>query len=42
VLVPFDGQEACDYERDALHRETYRSQGALHSTQVYDPLGRLT
>ncbi len=30
-----------DIERDALHRETQRSQGALHSRYDYDPAGRL-
>ncbi|WP_225975920.1 DUF6531 domain-containing protein [Paracidovorax avenae] len=30
-----------DIERDALHREIQRSQGALHSRYDYDPAGRL-
>ncbi|GKS85647.1 hypothetical protein AVMA1855_15865 [Acidovorax sp. SUPP1855] len=30
-----------DIERDALHRETQRSQGALQSRYDYDPAGRL-
>nr|WP_289623609.1 RHS repeat-associated core domain-containing protein [Paracidovorax valerianellae] len=30
-----------DIERDALHRETQRSQGALQSQYDYDPAGRL-
>jgi len=31
-----------DVERDALHREVQRSQGALSSRYDYDPMGRLT
>jgi len=31
-----------DLERDALHREVQRSQGALSSHYEHDPLGRLT
>ena len=31
-----------DIERDALHREVARSQGALTSRYEYDPMGRLT
>jgi len=41
-IISLDDQVVCDYERDKLHRETYRSQGALHSTQAYDSLSRLT
>lgn len=32
----------CDVERDALHREVYRTQGRLASRFDYDPMGRLT
>jgi RHS repeat-associated protein len=35
-------QLICDIERDALHQETYRSQGNLHTRFSYDPVGRLT
>ena len=34
-------QVISDIERDVLHREVARSQGALHSTYQLDPLGRL-
>ncbi|MFV0678190.1 RHS repeat-associated core domain-containing protein [Variovorax sp. tm] len=40
--INIDGQVICDMERDALYRETVRSQGLLHSTYRYDPAGRLT
>ncbi|SOD21490.1 RHS repeat-associated core domain-containing protein [Variovorax sp. YR752] len=40
--VNIDGQVICDIERDALHRETGRSQGQLQSAYRYDPAGRLT
>jgi RHS repeat-associated protein len=36
-----DGQVISDLERDALHREVGRSQGALHTNSQYDALGRL-
>lgn len=39
--INLDFQVICDFERDALHRETSRSQGALHSRFDLDPLGRL-
>ncbi|MDQ1835216.1 RHS repeat-associated core domain-containing protein [Massilia scottii] len=35
-------QTISDIERDALHREKIRSQGALESRFDYDPMGRLT
>ncbi|MBI1906571.1 MAG: PAAR/RHS domain-containing protein [Rhodocyclales bacterium] len=35
-----DGQLVCDFERDALHRETHRSQGRLMCATRHDPLGR--
>jgi YD repeat-containing protein len=37
-----DGDLLCEFERDGLHRETVRSQGALHSFFEHDPVGRLT
>ncbi|WP_338849534.1 RHS repeat-associated core domain-containing protein [Massilia sp. W12] len=42
-LMQPDGamQIIADIERDALHREIQRSQGALHSAYDYDPMGRL-
>ena len=30
------------FERDALHRETLRTQGRLHAKREYDPLSRVT
>ena len=39
--IRFGEQVISDIERDALHREIARSQGALHSTYQLDPLGRL-
>ncbi len=39
--INLDGQVICDYERDALHREIQRTQGKLHSSTQYDPLGRI-
>ncbi|WP_068639417.1 RHS repeat-associated core domain-containing protein [Thauera butanivorans] len=39
--INLDGEVLCDFERDALHREVWRSQGALHSRYALDPLGRL-
>ncbi|WP_084596242.1 RHS repeat-associated core domain-containing protein [Pseudomonas massiliensis] len=35
-----DGQVICDIERDDLHREIYRTQGALTSRFGYDAMGR--
>ncbi|MEC4723900.1 hypothetical protein RY831_32900, partial [Noviherbaspirillum sp. CPCC 100848] len=40
--VNLDGEVICDIERDALHREVGRTQGALNSLFQYDRLGRLT
>lgn len=40
--VNLDGQVISDFERDALHREVRRSQGALHSEFAYDRAGRLS
>jgi YD repeat-containing protein len=40
--VNLDGQVISDLERDQLHRETGRTQGALISRYGYDALGRLT
>ncbi|MDA8457041.1 RHS domain-containing protein [Acidovorax sp. GBBC 3334] len=44
-IAPADGQGAhdviTDIERDALHRETERSQGAATSHYGWDPAGRL-
>jgi RHS repeat-associated protein len=39
--IHLDGEVLCDYERDALHREVSRTQGALQSHTGYDPLGRI-
>lgn len=39
--INLDGQLVSDFERDALHREVGRSQGALRSQFAYDPAGRL-
>ena len=39
--INLDGQVISDYERDALHREVHRTQGNLHSSTLYDPLGRI-
>jgi hypothetical protein len=36
-----DGQVISDIERDALHRETARTQGQLRSLSQYDSMGRL-
>jgi RHS repeat-associated protein len=38
--VQVDGHVICDIERDALHRERTRTQGALHSRYEHDGLGR--
>lgn len=40
--INVDGELVTDLERDDLHRETGRSQGALTSTMSYDALGRRT
>ena len=40
--ISLDGHTLSDIERDALHRETLRTQGALQSRYGYDALGRLT
>jgi YD repeat-containing protein len=37
-----DGDLLSEFERDGLHRETVRSQGALRSFFEHDPVGRLT
>ncbi|TRX72846.1 RHS repeat-associated core domain-containing protein [Pseudomonas mangiferae] len=39
--INLDFQTICDFERDALHREVGRSQGALFTQYSLDPLGRL-
>jgi YD repeat-containing protein len=39
--INLDGDILADFERDALHRETSRSQGQLKSQFDYDPAGRL-
>ncbi|MCL1824618.1 MAG: DUF6531 domain-containing protein [Betaproteobacteria bacterium] len=39
--VNLDGRVVCDFERDALHRETLRTQGALTLHTQYDPLSRI-
>ncbi|MCX2890615.1 DUF6531 domain-containing protein [Pseudomonas sp. DCB_BI] len=38
--INLDGLLVSDFERDALHRETLRSQGALTSRFGYDAIGR--
>ena len=40
--INVDGHLISDIERDGLHREIERTQGALTSRYQYDPLGRLT
>ena len=40
--INLDGEVVSDIERDQVHREISRSQGALHSHFQYDPLGRLS
>ncbi len=40
--VNLDGLVVSDFERDALHREVRRSQGALFSEFAYDRAGRLS
>lgn len=39
--VNLDGEVICDFERDDLHREIWRRQGALESRFAYDEAGRL-
>ncbi|MDH5858728.1 DUF6531 domain-containing protein, partial [Lampropedia aestuarii] len=39
--IHVDGHLICDFERDALHREVLRTQGALTSRYGHDALGRL-
>uniref|UniRef100_UPI0021DA86D3 DUF6531 domain-containing protein n=1 Tax=Pseudomonas sp. RIT-PI-AD TaxID=3035294 RepID=UPI0021DA86D3 len=39
--INLDFQTICDFERDALHREVGRSQGALFTQLTLDPVGRL-
>ncbi len=39
--INLDFRTICDFERDALHREVGRSQGALFTQYSLDPLGRL-
>ena len=39
--INLDGKVVSDFERDALHRETGRTQGQLHSEFAYDPASRL-
>ncbi|SDT88688.1 RHS repeat-associated core domain-containing protein [Halopseudomonas salegens] len=39
--INLDFQVICDFERDSLHRETGRTQGALRSRYEFDALGRL-
>ena len=39
--INLDGRVISDIERDALHRETQRSQGVLQTLREYDALGRV-
>ncbi|NIE75307.1 type IV secretion protein Rhs [Pantoea sp. Ap-967] len=39
--INLDGRVINDYERDRLHREVVRTQGALHTRSEYDRNGRL-
>ena len=39
--INLDGKVISDFERDALHRETSRTQGQLQSEFAYDPASRL-
>ncbi|CAG8865801.1 hypothetical protein PS627_01720 [Pseudomonas fluorescens] len=39
--INLDGHVINDYERDRLHREIQRTQGALHTRSEYDRNGRL-
>jgi len=40
--INLDGELICDLERDDLHREVGRSQGALNTVFNYDSVGRRT
>ena len=39
--ISLDGETICQFERDSLHRETVRTQGALRSYYERDAVGRL-
>ncbi|SUA61232.1 Uncharacterized conserved protein [Oligella urethralis] len=39
--MELDGETLCDIERDSLHREISRSQGALRSRYQWNAMGRL-
>ena len=39
--ISIDDEVLCEFERDALHRETVRNQGALRSFYERDAMGRL-
>ena len=39
--ITFDGEDLAHFERDDLHREIFRSQGAITATRGYDARGRL-
>ncbi len=39
--INLDGEVITDFERDNLHRELNRTQGALLTQSEYDPVGRL-
>ncbi|WP_234403950.1 hypothetical protein [Neisseria animaloris] len=39
--INLDGETISDIERDRLHQEIQRTQGALTSRYDYDPMGRL-
>lgn len=39
--INLDGRVISDIERDALHRETQRTQGALQTRREFDALGRV-
>ena len=39
--ISCNGETVSDIERDALHRETSRTQGHIGSVYEYDPMGRL-
>ena len=39
--VNLDGRIICDFERDELHEEVLRTQGALHTRQYRDHSGRI-
>ncbi|MFM2591265.1 RHS repeat-associated core domain-containing protein [Vibrio sp. TBV020] len=42
LQINIDNQTISEFSRNALHQETQRSQGVLHTQQRYDALGRLT